>query len=117
MSDEGNSLTLVLRYEGSLNRSYEKALKQLLQLQSNRPSGPLGSFRNFEPAPATGVDNPADRPGDSSSVSKGPVCGAAPCAATDSNENQPLAFATKACPTVFLTTQLDPTRAPPSRSL
>jgi hypothetical protein len=45
---EGNSLTLLMRYEGSINRSYDKALKQLLQLQSTRPNlppkGPLGSF-------------------------------------------------------------------------
>jgi hypothetical protein len=59
MSDTGNSLTLLLRYEGSLNRSYDKALKHLLQLQSSRqnrpPEGPLGSFRIFEP----NADNPA----------------------------------------------------------
>jgi hypothetical protein len=48
LSDTGNSLTLLLRYEGSLNRSYDRALKHLLQLQSNRPNHPpkesLGSF-------------------------------------------------------------------------
>ena len=48
----GNSLTLLLRYEGSLNRTYDKALKQLLLLQSTRQStpaeAPLGSFGNFE---------------------------------------------------------------------
>jgi hypothetical protein len=49
MSDTGNSLTLLLRYEGSLNRSYDKALKQLLQLQSSRPVGSFGI------SPATGV--------------------------------------------------------------
>jgi hypothetical protein len=55
LGDHGNSLTLLLRYEGSLNRSYDKALKQLLQLQSARPEPPLGSFRIFENAepPAT----------------------------------------------------------------
>jgi hypothetical protein len=50
LGDHGNSLTLLLRYEGSLNRSYDKALKQLLHLQSTRPEPPLGSFRNFENA-------------------------------------------------------------------
>ena len=53
MSDSGNSLTLLLRYEGSLNRSYDKALKHLLQLQSIRqnrpPAAPLGSFGISEP--------------------------------------------------------------------
>jgi hypothetical protein len=43
LSDMGNSLTLLLRYEGSLNRSYDKALKHLRELQSNRP---VGSFSN-----------------------------------------------------------------------
>jgi len=37
MSDTGTSLALVIRYEGSLNRSYDKAWKQLLLLQSTRP--------------------------------------------------------------------------------
>ncbi len=45
LSDTGNSLTLLIRYEGSLNRSYDKALKHLLQLQSTRP---LGSFSIFD---------------------------------------------------------------------
>ena len=53
LSDTGNSLTLLIRYEGSLNRSYDKALKHLLQLQSSRqnrpPAAPLGSFRISEP--------------------------------------------------------------------
>jgi hypothetical protein len=52
LGDQGNSLTLLLRYEGSLNRSYDKALKQLLLLQSTRPPTPpeaaLGSFCIFE---------------------------------------------------------------------
>jgi hypothetical protein len=54
LSDQGNSLTLLLRYEGSLNRSYDRALKQLLLLQSTRrsaaPEAPLGSFRIVENA-------------------------------------------------------------------
>ena len=69
MSDTGNSLALLIRYEGSINRSYDKALKHLLQLQSSRqnlpPGGPLGSFGIFEPeaasnresVTATDVDN------------------------------------------------------------
>jgi hypothetical protein len=52
LGDEGKSLSLVLRYEATLNRSYSNALKQLLQLQSTRPpappKAPLGSFRNSE---------------------------------------------------------------------
>ncbi len=49
LSDTGNSLALLIRYEGSLNRSYDKALKQLVQLQSTRP---LGSFSILEPEAA-----------------------------------------------------------------
>jgi hypothetical protein len=73
MSDTGNSLALLIRYEGSLNRSYDKALKQLHQLQSSRQNRPaketLGSFGISEPqAPAaergTGC-NPWRQPGDS----------------------------------------------------
>jgi hypothetical protein len=57
LADHGNSLTLLLRYEGSLNRSYDKALKQLLHLQSTRPEPPLGSFRILENAePPAAVD-------------------------------------------------------------
>ena len=53
LSNVGNSLTLLIRYEGSLNRTYDKALKQLLLLQSARPDTALGSFCNFEnPEPA-----------------------------------------------------------------
>jgi hypothetical protein len=51
----GNTLNLMLRYESSINRSFDKALKQLQQLQSNRP---VGSFRN-PPSPANeSPDNP-----------------------------------------------------------
>lgn len=70
MGDTSNSLILMIRYEGPLNRSYDKALKHLLQLQStrqSRPPGPrLGSFRIFDsdPVTPTGVDA-EERPGTS----------------------------------------------------
>jgi len=62
LGDHGNSLTLLLRYEGSLNRSYDKALKHLLLLQSARQSTPpkaaLGSFCIFEnPAAPTALED------------------------------------------------------------
>jgi hypothetical protein len=48
LGDHGNSLTLLLRYEGSLNRSYDNALKQLLILQSARQGyNPVPSGRGF----------------------------------------------------------------------
>jgi len=63
LSDTGNSLTLLIRYESSINRSYDKALKHLLQLQSSRqtspPNAPLGSFGISDTVGATAVDNPA----------------------------------------------------------
>ncbi len=66
LGDHGNSLTLLLRYEGSLNRSYDKALKQLLLLQSTRQSAPpeaaVGSFCIFEnPEPPATSDAPGPR--------------------------------------------------------
>jgi hypothetical protein len=62
LSDTGNSLALLIRYEGSLNRSYDKAFKQLLQLQSV----PLGSFcilaNAEEPRPSEAVSGDASAP-------------------------------------------------------
>jgi hypothetical protein len=59
LSDTGNSLTLLLRYEGSINRSSDKALKHLLQLQSSRqtppPQAPLGSFGISKPEPESDI--------------------------------------------------------------
>jgi hypothetical protein len=45
LADNGQSIAMLIRYEGSINRSYEKALKQLLSLQSlssqsRRPTPP-----------------------------------------------------------------------------
>src|ERR1700722_6243897 len=78
LADTGNSLALLTRYEGSLNRSYDKALKHLLQLRSSRqnrpPKGPLGSFGILEPeaASTTGVDNlPAITPASISGLVQG----------------------------------------------
>jgi hypothetical protein len=34
LADNGQSIAMLIRYEGAINRSYEKALKQLLLLQS-----------------------------------------------------------------------------------
>ena len=47
LSDNGHSLALLIRYESALNRTFDRALKQLLLLQSApRPESPVGSFRN-----------------------------------------------------------------------
>jgi len=51
LADHGQTLSLVVRYEGALNRSYDRAFKQLHMLQSARrrvqPNEP-----NPDPAPA-----------------------------------------------------------------
>src|SRR6202158_2773580 len=45
LANHGQSLALLMRYEGALNRSYDRAFKQLHMLQSHRP-------RPNEPKPA-----------------------------------------------------------------
>jgi len=50
LADNGTSIAMLIRYEGSINRSYEKALKQLLLLQSHRPTPPNTKIQN-EPTP------------------------------------------------------------------
>jgi len=61
LADNGQSLALLMRYEGALNRSYDRAFKQLHMLQSARrraqPNEP-------KPAPAA----PRDEPGAESGV-------------------------------------------------
>ena len=44
LADHGQTLALLMRYEGALNRSYDRAFKQLLLLQAHRP-------RPNEPSP------------------------------------------------------------------
>ena len=58
LADSGNALPQLIRYEAALNRSYDRAFKQLLLLQSTRPPAPpLGSFRIFEFEPVPGIEN------------------------------------------------------------
>jgi hypothetical protein len=53
LADNGQSLALLMRYEGALNRSYDRAFKQLLLLQSApRRSQPNEPKPNQNPAPA-----------------------------------------------------------------
>ena len=55
LADNSRSLSLLVRYEASLNRTFDRALKQLILLQSARPSTPtLGSFRNPAQSPEKG---------------------------------------------------------------
>ena len=41
------SLNLLIRYEASFNRTFDRALRQLQLLQKTRPTSDLGSFRNL----------------------------------------------------------------------
>ena len=68
IADYQQSLALLIRYEGTLNRSFDRAFKQLLLLQRPVPgpkAGPgLGSFRSERlPAPAPPCFNDLAAPG------------------------------------------------------
>ena len=102
LTDTGNSLALLTRYEGSLNRSYDKALKHLLQLRSSRqnrtPKGPLGSFGIFEPDAVSNQE---------SVTATGVEPGATPSMrGCDKEASENFAMAT-----AIAITKLDPTRA------
>ncbi len=65
LADDGQAVALLIRYETSLNRSYDRAFKQLQVIQSKRPSpvpstpspanpaADLGSFRKIDPPAKT----------------------------------------------------------------
>jgi hypothetical protein len=58
LANHGQSLALLMRYEGALNRSYDRAFKQLILLQSTRNRTPPN-----EPKPAPKPDpKPAPAP-------------------------------------------------------
>jgi hypothetical protein len=59
LADHGQSLALLMRYEGALNRSYDRAFKQLILLQSTRNRKPPNEPK---PAQATPRADPADDP-------------------------------------------------------
>ena len=61
--DREESLTALTRYENSLNRSFDRALKQLQLLQQARPLPPPEDLQNEpEPAPAGAAESGADSP-------------------------------------------------------
>jgi hypothetical protein len=57
LANEGKALTLLMRYESSLNRTYDRALKQLAELQSqqvqNEPTEPASPPVHELPRPST----------------------------------------------------------------
>jgi len=70
MANNGKGLQLLLRYEGQLNRTYDRALKQLQSLQKTNPPDPEVKVPN-EPklalvpapnAPQTGSEPPQTAP-------------------------------------------------------
>jgi hypothetical protein len=59
LADGGQSLALLVRYEGALNRSYDRAFKQLQMLQSTRTRPRPNDAQPNEPRPpATRSDRP-----------------------------------------------------------
>jgi len=59
LAGNGQSLALLMRYEGTLNRSYDRAFKQLLLLQSTRNRTPPNEP---EPAVTPRIVNPIPAP-------------------------------------------------------
>ena len=66
LSNNGSTLTVILRYETTINRSYNKALTQLQQLQANRPVGSFGNPNKdspqSEPPPPHSPHQPLNSP-------------------------------------------------------
>ena len=56
-------LNLLIRYEASFNRTFNRALRQLQLLQKTRPTPDLGSFRNLPAGAAPLALTPRPRPG------------------------------------------------------
>jgi hypothetical protein len=75
LADHGQTLALLMRYEGALNRSYDRAFKQLLLLQSTRNRTPPN-----EPKPAVTprIINPIPAPPIPQTVRKESGAGAPP---------------------------------------
>jgi hypothetical protein len=60
LADHGQTLALLMRYEGALNRSYDRAFKQLLLLQSTHSRPQPNEPKPTQPAPrAERPDEPA----------------------------------------------------------
>ena len=57
-----DTFTSLARYENSLNRAFDRALKQLQLLQRTRVPPPLGSFRPLPPDPLPLALPPPRRP-------------------------------------------------------
>ena len=75
MADEGQAIAMVIRYEGSLNRSYDKAFKQLLLLQSRRDSPPSARHKKIqnEPKPDPAKPRPQGAAANQESVATPPA--------------------------------------------
>jgi hypothetical protein len=71
LANHGQSLALLMRYEGALNRSYDRAFKQLLLLQSGRPRP-----QPNEPKPALTlrIVNPIPAPNAGDTEGRGRAC-------------------------------------------
>ena len=83
LADNGQSLALLMRYEGALNRSYDRAFKQLLLLQAHRPRP-----NEPKPAQATPCEPVPDRPNEPKPVPAPASVPVAPTALTPASERR-----------------------------
>ncbi len=96
-ADHSSTLTVLLRYEGHLNRSFDKALKQLLILRSKLPNEPR------EPRPQEAIaPKPTPLP-------------PAPSPLSASNTGPPTAWSTSPAPRFAINESADSTN-PPNRA-
>ena len=73
LANEQKSLQLLLRYESTYNRAFERAQKALEKMQRTRvESMPTEELRNEPNPPSIGIENPSESPSKPQSEENGP---------------------------------------------
>jgi len=73
LANEQKSLQLLLRYESTYNRAFERAQKALEKMQRTRvESMPTEELRNEPNPPSIGIENPSENPSKPQSEENGP---------------------------------------------